>query len=99
MITRTAAVPAPMTPANLRSPVLATGSISNRDWKLLETPVSERKHRRGPVLIETKLHPCYIGPFLTWRANCYPHLRPSPRFISTSTSARPLHDFTNISLL
>ena len=61
MIISTRAVCASVTPANLRSPVLATGSISNRDWKLLETPVTDRKHEMESILIETKLHPQRAG--------------------------------------
>src|ERR1700683_3457061 len=31
--------------------------ISNRDWKLLETPVTHTKQTTDSFLIETKLHP------------------------------------------
>src|ERR1700733_6759576 len=57
MITSTRVVRALATPANLRSPVLVLRSISKRDWKLLETPVTQRKHRRGTSSNRDKIAP------------------------------------------
>src|ERR1700684_2912401 len=43
--------------ANLRSPVLKREAISNRDWKLLETPASQTKQSSPPISNRDKIAP------------------------------------------
>ena len=57
MIISIGAVGALVSPADLRSPVLALLSIFNRDSKLLETPLTDRKHDTEPGSNRDKIAP------------------------------------------
>src|ERR1700730_12486571 len=85
MITNTRPVRVPVTPANLRSPVPPRPSISNRDWKLLETPVTDRKHYTDPSSNRDKIAPPTSGKPVAAARNHFAfrpsHAASSPRVI------------------